>query len=1220
VLVSSCGAAAFCCAPALAVVPPFRYEATLSEGLSEELRSHTGASFEELWGVRFDSSGNLFVADALGRAGRSIIDKFNSAGAFQAQLGEGALKESESARGVAVSDETGHVYVGDLHHSEIFALSVTGEKLSQWTGVNTPAKTFGAGCCAINVAVDNSTGVSKGDVYAAIAGIGSQESEVDVFEVKNGDKEEGEFVRKLNLPGGTKLGPNSGGIAVNDANGEVYVVDEKEHGSVDRFSPTGEFEVSAQIKGPSAGHPFVTPIAVAVDGATGDVFVIDHQALGSATKTIIYEFTASGELLNTITETAPAEALEQTVALAVERAGPHAGDLYVSDQAKKRIDVFAPLPPEAPTIVGEPVTEVSAEGASLGAEINPRGAITQYRIEYGRCAAPNACGSSPYERRTPEPDATLAGAEDFDVHSVPAVRVLGLSPETTYHMRVIAHNANGQTSGEERIFTTQGPGGLLQLPDGREWELVSPPDKHAAVLSVPFEAGVIQAAANGDAITYLANAPTESASQGYAGEVQVLSTRTAGGWSSRDLATPHEAATGLVTGTAPEYRYFTEGLSAAIVQPFGLFDPALSGGASEQTPYLRTLGSCESNCYRPLVTGKAGFSNVPPGTRFGEEARCEENNAIGGAETVCGPRFLGASGDGSRFVLMSGTPLVAGAPAGGVGESGEPFGSLYEWSAGHLELVSILPPNGKGEELPAPTGPREPLLGSIEGNGAVRRAISTTGSRVFWEAGGALYVRDTTKQQTLQIDAAEAECLAKSKCESGAGRFQIASVDGSRVYFTDERRLTGNAGAVVKEPDLYECKIAEVAGRLACELKDLTPSAGKGANVQGEVLGASEDGSILYFVADGALVGSGASERGTCVNVGENAQPVGSRCNLYELQNGQARFVTVLSGMDAKVWTQSTEDQPSRVSPSGQWLTFMSARSLTGYDNRDAISGKPDAEVFLYDNVGAGSLVCASCNPSGARPRGAEYRALQASKALPVTKKEWESTGWVSALLPHMWAIGGGEPVYQPRYLSDQGRLFFDSLDALVPQDVNGTGDVYEYEPAEVGSCIAAAGCVGLISSGTSPESSVFLDASSSGDDVFFLTSSQLSSQDKDSRMDVYDAHVCTGAVPCLARAAAEPPPCITEASCKPAPSVQPSIFGAPASATFSGPRNVISEPAARARKAKPPTRAQLLRRALAACHKHHPRSRQRRSACERQAHRRYAPARSAHTAPRRSR
>ena len=83
--------------------------------------------------------------------------------------------------------------------------------------------------------------------------------------------------------------------------------------------------------------------------------------------------------------------------------------------------------------------------------------------------------------------------------------------------------------------------------------------------------------------------------------------------------------------------------------------------------------------------------------------------------------------------------------------------------------------------------------------------------------------------------------------------------------------------------------------------------------------------------------------------------------------------------------------------------------------------------------------------------------------------------------------MSGAEELYQSRYLSDSGRLFFNSGDALVPQDVNGTWDVYEYEPEGVGSCgpaaasgsvvyrperetasgvVEPAGCVGLISSG----------------------------------------------------------------------------------------------------------------------------------------------------------
>ena len=62
----------------------------------------------------------------------------------------------------------------------------------------------------------------------------------------------------------------------------------------------------------------------------------------------------------------------------------------------------------------------------------------------------------------------------------------------------------------------------------------------------------------------------------------------------------------------------------------------------------------------------------------------------------------------------------------------------------------------------------------------------------------------------------------------------------------------------------------------------------------------------------------------------------------------------------------------ARVSPDGQWLAFMSELPLTGYDNHDAVSGKPDEEVYLLRRAGW-ALVCASCDPTGARPHGERY-------------------------------------------------------------------------------------------------------------------------------------------------------------------------------------------------------------------------------------------------------
>jgi hypothetical protein len=245
-----------------------------------------------------------------------------------------------------------------------------------------------------------------------------------------------------------------------------------------------------------------------------------------------------------------------------------------------------------------------------------------------------------------------------------------------------------------------------------------------------------------------------------------------------------------------------------------------------------------------------------------------------------------------------------------------------------------------------------------------------------------------------------------------------------------------------------------------------------------------------------------------------------------------------------------------------------------------------------------------SCMPSGARPVGVEYHKLEpGSGGLAGGPRDaWLEAGLVAANVPG-WTgndEAGEVSRYQPRYLTDQGRVFFNSADGLVPQDVNGTEDVYQYEPlgikgpegdelcTEAMSTFSArsGGCVNLISSGESSRESAFLDASESGEDIFFLTAGQLDpTQDHDNALDVYDAHACSTNSPCPPQSAETPPPCDTGDSCKAAPTPQPSIFGAPPSATFNGLGNPAPPTAAVVKaKAKPPTRAQKLAAALKAC------------------------------------
>ena len=173
---------------------------------------------------------------------------------------------------------------------------------------------------------------------------------------------------------------------------------------------------------------------------------------------------------------------------------------------------------------------------------------------------------------------------------------------------------------------------------------------------------------------------------------------------------------------------------------------------------------------------------------------------------------------------------------------------------------------------------------------------------------------------------------------------------------------------------------------------------------------------------------------------------------------------------------------------------------------------------------------------------------------LLVDRPETWTGHWLAGSLPGwtLFELNNPEAEHQSRYLSNSGRLFFNSADPLVaagdrpaPEKRSSTAtkqsvgveNVYEYEPAGQGSCTSQPGCVALISSGTSRHESAFLDASESGNDVFFLTAAQLVAQDTDNSLDIYDARVCgtPETQSCLPEKPPPPPACSGE-ECRPPP------------------------------------------------------------------------------------
>jgi DNA-binding beta-propeller fold protein YncE len=1098
------------------------------------------------------NGGDVYVVDR----GNSRVEYFTSTGAYAGKFdGSGTdlaveVKAAPTGRfsapeSIAIDNDPsspsfGDVYVADIGHEAIDKFSSTGAYIGQLTETSGGSR-FGE---IYGLAVDPNGGLW---VYQG-------NRQIDTFDgsVSNG------FVSSFEA--GIRGRPYPG-LAV-DSSGDFYA--KGEWYGISKFNDVGETLIE-EFDSLTKGFSEAVPSGVAVDLSSGDVYIDNADGANA-----VGHFTSNGSL----SESFGSEHLSKGSGITVNA---QTGAVYIADSASNVVDVFPLEPLSPPRVEDESTFDVASGSATFSARIDPRGPVSEYRFEYGTTTA--------YGESLPIPDVGIGSG--FEPQTV-SVHAQDLSPSTVYHFRVVAHNELGEVTGEDRTFTTQPLGGQLMLPDGRTWELVTPPNKEGASIYAIDETP-LQAAADGGAITYRTTIPTEPEPQGYVEGMRVFSSRGSSGWSSLDIGPPYRQAPHIIVGKGEAYRLFSADLTHGLMEPVGAFNP-LSPEDTERTLYLHsdyasvgTRELCVSACYRPLVTA----SNVPPGTAFGGSAEDIRTSA----------KFVTATPDLSHVLLQSDVALTSTpTPTGG--------DIFYEWSSGHLQLVSEVPESEGG-------GAAQGIIKGQRGPGGTMHSMSNDGRRVFWSGashGGqqpGLYMRDTSGHETVRLDVVEGN---QTNANLLAPQFSTASSDGSHAFFTDAERLTEDSTAVdgsirdESRSDLYEYDLNAPAGK---KLTDLTAdqNAGEAADVQG-VLGASEDGSYVYFVANGVLAPGAAP--GKC---GREVSPSGTTCNLYVAHDGSGgwerpKLVTVLSGEDQPDWSELLIELTARVSPNGRYLAFMSDRRVAGYDNRDALSGKPDEEVYLYD-ANTGRSVCASCNPTGARPSGVEFlRRRLVSEGLT----SWDSHRWLAANVPGWTGYENTLAQYQSRYLSDSGRLFFDSGDALVPQDVNNTEDVYEYEPSSVGGCAASVatfsersgGCVSLISTGTSSAESAFLDASETGEDVFFLTSSNLSVRDYDSSFDIYDARKCEGT--CVS-SPIPPPPCSTGDSCKSAPSPQPAAFGAPSSATFSGAGNVVQagSPAVSKRAL---SRAQKLAGALRACAKK--RLRAKRVECRRLARRHY--------------
>jgi hypothetical protein len=469
------------------------------------------------------------------------------------------------------------------------------------------------------------------------------------------------------------------------------------------------------------------------------------------------------------------------------------------------------------------------------------------------------------------------------------------------------------------------------------------------------------------------------------------------------------------------------------------------------------------------------------------------------------PGFVWGSSDFSKLAIGTNQALTPDSPC--VVKDGPEC--AYEWDNGELRLASILP---SGQRVAGPIG-NQPRGGSSD------HAMSNDGRRLFFTypvgSGGNLYAREDGATTKL---ISTSERTLPGGASGDSVRYQDAeAAHGSRVIFTTRNALVDADADATNDLYLYDFTKSE-GERLTLVSEDHNSEVAGGADVDpgyeggfplaGGIMGTSEDLRRIYFVANNQIV------------AGEPTGP-GPKLYLWDDTGGspELTYVATLeseSDEDIFAWSAPTlsreYSRQARVSRDGRFLVFPSRAKLT----EEAVEGRRD--IYRYD-AATHSLECASCS----------------SEQFPD-----ESNVSTNADLRLNFLFYGTKPWnHLPRNVTDKGQVFFETARGLVPRDSNGKFDVYEYEDGQLY----------LISSGTGGQNSLFLDATPSGSDVFFITADRLVGWDIDRNYDVYDARVGGG----LPEPPPSPPPCEGD-SCQPPPLLRtrPSL----ASASFEGPGN----------------------------------------------------------------
>ena len=1044
------------------------------------------------------STGRVFVADG----GNDRIVVFAPTAAGGEYLTEFAGGEIDGPVGIAIDQSNGNVYVADSGNQRIARYVGDGAESPSYSldGSYTSPTATDIGSFAAAIAIDPTTGdlLIADPAANEVKRFDQAGTLQDSFD--GADTAAGAFTGLLDL-----AVDSTGDVVVVDSTGDIVAGGATSR--VERFDSAGTSE--------GAIGSLDTPSTVAVIPGTDEVAVASNQS----------SYMTSSPLRVTVFDTAGTQVSETD--LAPDTIYGRVTGLAAHDDQFNRLYIATDRDSSGffganaiqrlardirPTITPSPATDVTARAATVAATVDSNGATTTWQIEYRQAgtsewlkspATPQdiGAGTDPVTAHLTDlrPNTThqwrivarndlftnaVDGATFHTGHSAPradtlpasdrsttSVRLNGVvdpyGQPTTYYIEYGPTSAYGSSMPASRDgdagagskpqrfskIVSVGPGQALHyrivaqnstgMTTGEDriarpaegevaYELVSTPNKNGGNVA-PYE--TVQVAPSGHAAMYASTSAFGGAEGGTAYSTYVAR-RTADGWTTRPQTPP-------MTNRDDLFGKPVVAFSSDLTQAFSMSQRALAPGAIEGGGNLYLQDT--STGARRYVGGSA------------DEQLIQSIGNASSSRTL----YAGASADFRHVVFGTEYKLVP--EAYGPDEVWQNR-NVYEIADGAVRLASI-----RDDGSTAPHG-------VIAGRGRPGRsnAVSSDGRRIFFTAArpedgsGTLYMREDG-HSTVDIARSQRSGSTESAFRDWGG----ASADGSTVYFQAFGPLTDEAAP--NPPDapgpirLYRWRDGELT-------EVVRGSVDSAAHMS--VMAVSDDGKYVYFLTPGPL--SSTSLTTPHLYVWDEEGGVRLIAALQDLRTPGAQWGGLPPGSPLE-----TGPRDFSISPDGSKFAFHTYSGLVGNDTRnpgctlyaDAGGSGYCAASYTYDSV-SNELTCVSCDPSGSKPTshavivGVKFASVGASSQLTLFPSYSE---------------------YKPTAVFDDGTVYFDSSDRLVPEDTDGRRDGYRWRSGELT----------LLSPGTTADT-VIADISADQRTVFLLTEDRLVGIDRDDSRDLY--------------------------------------------------------------------------------------------------------------------